>query len=74
MLAVGGLSLSEPPSGVSSPAISRSRVDLPAPLAPTRPMTSPGATTRSSPEKRVRSPWPALRSLTTRVVLMMPRS
>ncbi len=72
-VAVGGESRSSPSSGRSSPASRRSREDLPAPLTPTRPITSPGATTRSSPAKSVRSPCPAARSLATRVaVIRMP--
>ena len=49
------------PASATCPASIRSSVDLPAPLAPTRPTTSPGATTRSRPAKRARSPWPAER-------------
>lgn len=48
----------------------RSSEDFPAPLAPTRPITSPGATTRSSPAKSVRSPCPAASSLATRVAVI----
>ena len=45
-----------PPSSESSPAMARSRVDLPAPLRPTRPMRRPGSTVRSAPSSRVRPP------------------
>lgn len=73
-VAVAGLSRRLPSSGTARPASSRSSVDFPAPLAPTRPTTSPGATTRSSPEKSVRSPCPAARFLATRVALIRPRT
>ena len=45
-----------PPSIVISPAMARSRVDLPAPLRPTRPMRRPGSIVRSAPFSRVRPP------------------
>ncbi len=48
----------------------RSSVVLPAPLGPTRPMTSPGATTRSSPENSSRSPCPAATPRACTVALM----
>ena len=38
-----------PPSSGMSPAMARSRVDLPAPLRPTRPMRRPWSTVRSAP-------------------------
>ena len=38
----------------TAPPSSDSSVDLPAPLAPTTPITSPGATVRSSPSNRMR--------------------
>ena len=53
----------------SPPASRRSSVDLPAPLAPTTPTTSPGATVRSRGSKRVRWAWPPARSLATRVAV-----
>src|SRR6266545_4252518 len=63
-MAVGGLRAIVPPSGSCSPARVRNSVDLPAPFAPTNPMTSPGATTRSSPAKSSSSPYPAASPLT----------
>ena len=45
-----------PPSSGSSPAMARSRVDLPAPLRPTRPMRRPWSTVRSAPSRMVRPP------------------
>ena len=45
-----------PPSMARSPAMAFSRVDLPAPLRPTRPMRRPGSTARSAPSSRVRPP------------------
>ena len=62
-------STTEPSSGSRSPARMRSSVVLPAPLAPTTPTTSPGATVRSSASKRVRCACPPARSLVTRVAL-----
>ena len=59
-----------PCSGSSSPASSRSSVDLPAPFAPTRPTTSPGPTTRSSSVNRARAPWPAARPVAFSTALM----
>ena len=64
-----GAVVTVPASGTSSPASRRSSVDLPAPLAPTTPTTSPGATVRSRCSKRVRWAWPPARSLATRVAL-----
>src|SRR6202035_1008443 len=61
-----------PCSGSIRPARVRSRVDSPAPFTPTSPITSPGGTTRSSPEKRARGPCPAARSFTTIVALIWP--
>src|SRR5258708_6299934 len=61
-----------PCSGSIRPARERSRVDFPAPFTPTSPITSLGATTRSSPEKRARVPCPAARSFTTIVALIWP--
>ena len=52
----GGLTTTLPASAGRSPDSVRSSVDLPAPLTPTRPTTSPGATTRSRPEKSTRAP------------------
>ena len=66
----GGLSETEPCSRGTRPARVRSSVDLPAPLTPTSPTTSPGATTRSRSSKRRRSPWPAVRSLAINVALI----
>ena len=57
-------------AGSRSPARIRSRVVLPAPLAPTTPTTSPGATVRSSDSKRVRCAWPPARFLATRSALI----
>src|SRR3978361_2153705 len=51
------------------PVSVRSNVDLPAPFTPTSPTTSPGATTRSRSEKRIRAPWPAASPRATRVAL-----
>ena len=61
-----------PAIGADSPASSRSSVDLPAPLAPTTPTTSPGATVRFRDSKRVRCPWPPARSFATRVPVTGP--
>src|SRR6195952_649929 len=69
MVADGGLTEIEPDSAGNSPASVRSNVDLPAPFTPTRPTTSPGATTRSRSEKRIRAPWPAASPRATRVAL-----
>src|SRR6195952_1074551 len=69
MVADGGLTEIEPDSAGNSPASVRSSVDLPAPFTPTRPTTSPGATTRSRSEKRIRAPWPAASPRATRVAL-----
>src|SRR3954469_16234469 len=69
MVAVGGDRTTLPDSAGSSPARVRSSVDLPAPLTPTRPTTSPGATTRSRSENRTRAPCPAARPRATRVAL-----
>src|SRR6059058_5271084 len=69
MLADAGVRETVPCSAGSNPARVRSSVDLPDPFAPTRPITSPGATTRSSPENSTRSPCPAARSLAISVAL-----
>ena len=45
-----------PRSGRSSPASSRSSVDLPAPFGPTTPSTSPGATVTETPARIVAAP------------------
>src|SRR5215212_4080651 len=74
MVAVGGERTTLPDSAGMSPASVRSNVDLPAPLTPTRPTTSPGATTRSRPEKRTRAPWPAASPRATRVALTVTAS
>src|SRR6185437_5338031 len=60
-VAIGGFSDTLPASRApsSSPASIRSSVDFPAPLAPTSPITLPGDTTRSAPEKMTRSACPA---------------
>src|SRR5579862_9593064 len=60
-VAVAGFSDTDPASYApsSSPASIRSNVDFPAPLAPTSPVTLPGDTTRSTPEKMARSACPA---------------
>src|SRR4051795_6587487 len=73
MVAVGGDRTTLPDSAGSSPARVRSRVDFPAPLTPTSPTTSPGATTRSRPENSTRAPWPAARPRATRVALTSRR-
>ena len=59
-----------PRCGARSPATSRSSVDFPAPFAPTTPITSPGATVRSRPSKRMRWPYPPARSWATRVAVI----
>src|SRR3954454_9546000 len=69
MVAVGGERATLPDSAGSSPARVRSSVDLPAPLTPTSPTTSPGAATRSRSENRTRAPCPAARPRATRVAL-----
>src|SRR5689334_16606064 len=70
MFAVGGLSVTLPLSAGRIPERVRRRVVFPAPFAPTRPITSPGATTRSSPVKRLRSPCPAASSRAISVALI----
>ena len=72
--AVGGLNATLPLSVAINPARVRSSVVLPAPFTPTRPITSPGATTRSSPVKRVRSPCPAASCRAISVALIRPSS
>src|ERR1700730_3561198 len=67
-----GLSRTLPCSAGSSPARIRNRVDLPAPLTPTRPTTSAGATIRFNPANSTRSPCAAGRSFATRVALTTP--
>ena len=46
-----------PRSGRSSPASRRSSVDLPAPLGPTTPSTSPGATVTDTPARIAAAPY-----------------
>jgi hypothetical protein len=53
-------------AAVSSPATTRRRVVLPAPLRPTRPMRRPGSTVRSAPSSRVRPPRRMVRPEMTR--------
>src|SRR5919202_6874701 len=74
MVAVGGERTTLPDSAGCRPARVRSRVDLPAPFTPTRPTTSPGATTRSRSENRTRAPCPAARPRATRVALTVAHS
>ena len=50
------VSCTSPASGWSTPASSRSSVDLPAPLGPTTPSTSPGATVTDTPARIVAAP------------------
>src|SRR5262245_15770949 len=64
-----GATATVPASGARNPARMRSSVDLPAPFGPTRPTTSPGATTRSRLSNRRRAPWPAARPRAYRVTL-----
>ena len=73
-MASGGLIATVPSSGAVSPASIRSSVDLPAPLTPTRPTTSPGPITRSRPENSTRAPWPAAREVALRVALITTKS
>src|SRR5690606_20761016 len=68
--ASAGDSVTVPACGWSRPASSLSSVDFPAPLAPTTPRTSPGATVRSSESKRVRWPYPPARPWVTRVAVI----
>src|ERR1019366_8535107 len=70
IVAPGGLTVPVPASADLRPASTPSRVDLPAPFTPTRPITSPGPTTTSRSEKRGRSPYATARPLTTSVALM----
>src|ERR1022692_1690724 len=70
IVAPGGLTVTVPASADLRPASTPSRVDLPAPFTPTRPITSPGPTTTSRSEKRGRSPYATARPLTTSVALM----
>jgi hypothetical protein len=49
-------SLISPASGGSAPAMIFSSVDLPAPLAPTRPLTLPSTTSKSTPCKAGTAP------------------
>src|SRR5690606_7939842 len=58
-----------PANGSTCRASRLSSVDLPAPLAPTTPTTSPGATVRSRSAKRVRWACPPDRPLATSVAL-----
>ena len=71
-MAPGGLSVMEPTSGAIRPASVRSNVVLPAPLTPTSPTTSPGATIRSRSLNKVRSAWPCPKPLATSVALIRP--
>ena len=58
----GDVAMSKPPTrtvplvGTMMPAMLRSVVVLPAPLGPTRPSTSPGATVNDSPRTASKSP------------------
>ena len=62
----------EPSVGWCRPVIVRSRVDLPAPLAPMIAYTSPGYT-RSETRSSARSwPWCTTRSLTSRIGVPLP--
>jgi hypothetical protein len=56
-------SRSEPRSGCSSPATSRSRVDLPVPLRPTSPIRVPAGTCSVAPSSRGRPAMRNVRSL-----------
>ena len=56
------VSRTSPASGVSTPASRRSSVDLPAPLGPTTPSTSPGATVSDTPARIVAAPCALLKS------------
>ncbi len=46
-----------PSSGASNPRITRIVVDLPAPLGPTKPVTSPGRTTKDRPSTATVRPY-----------------
>jgi hypothetical protein len=72
--ASAGAMLTAPSSDSRSPARIRSSVLLPAPLAPTTPTTSPGATVTSSPSKRVRWANPPATFFATSVAVMGPSS
>ena len=65
----GGPAVSRTPprSGRSSPARRRSSVDFPAPLGPTTPSTSPGATVTETPARIVAAPCALCRSRAIRV-------
>ena len=62
--------LMEPESGVSVPANSRSVVDLPAPLRPNSPSTSPVLSVNDTPEIPPLSPNFRLRSVATSKLLV----
>ena len=70
MWADGGEMLIVPAWGEVTPASMRSSVVLPAPLGPTSPITSPGATTRFRSAKSSRSPCPAETPFACTVALM----
>ena len=60
--------LMEPSSGVSSPRIMRNRVDLPAPLGPTRAIRSPQLMVISVSLNKVRPAWDFVRFLIVSMV------
>ena len=70
-VASGGLTAISPStSALERPASASRSVDLPAPLGPVSPQTSPSATTRSRSENRVRAPRVAPTPRSVRVAVM----
>ena len=62
-------SLISPPSGCNSPTMARSKVDLPAPLRPMRPILRPTSTCRAAPSNKARPPRRMVRSRMVRTVM-----
>src|SRR4051812_2080487 len=55
-MACAGIVVTVPASGLSAPARTRSSVDLPTPLGPTRPTRQPGETDRSTASRMTARP------------------
>ena len=62
-------SLISPPSGCNSPTMARSKVDLPAPLRPMRPILRPTSTCKAAPSSKARPPRRMVRSRMVRTVM-----
>src|SRR5271156_3172959 len=56
LIRAAGVRVRSPPSGSVKPISTRSRVDLPAPLRPTRQARTPGSKPRSTPSNSMRGP------------------